>query len=68
MKVVEGDALFCISEECKVELVLMAASDSKTCDVECDIEVSCHANPMKVINKWPWPIPQNLHVALLLRH
>ena len=51
MKVAEGDALICMSEDCKVELVVLAACDSKTCGVECDIEVSCHGKPMKLIKK-----------------
>ena len=51
MKVAEGDVLVCASEDCKVELVVMAACNSETCGVECDIEVSCHGKPMNLIKK-----------------
>jgi len=39
------------NEDCKVELVVMATCNSEMCGEECDVEVSCHEKPMKLIKK-----------------
>jgi hypothetical protein len=51
MKVKEGDVLICKSEDCVAELTVTKACDSKTCGVECDLDVSCHGKPMELKQK-----------------
>jgi hypothetical protein len=51
MKVKEGDVLICKSKDCEAELTVTKACDSKTCGVECDLDLSCHGVPMELKKK-----------------
>jgi len=48
MKVKEGDVLVCKEKDCTVELTVTKACTTDTCGVECDIEATCHKEPMKL--------------------
>lgn len=51
MKVKEGDVLICKSKGCEVELLVQKACTREQCGVECDVELSCHNEPMQVKKK-----------------
>ena len=48
MKVREGDVLVCRTKDCTVELTVTKACNSKTCGVTCEVDATCHGEPMKL--------------------
>lgn len=52
MKVKEGDVLICTHNDCKMELTVTKTCDDKTCGCdECELEVTCCGEPMKLKQK-----------------